>query len=308
MRAAFLTAFGGPDLIEIGELPDPVPGPGEVLVRVRAAGVGPWDLAVAAGAFGPQGGFPLVLGADVAGEVVGLGPDVNAPVIGTPVMAYRGFSGAWAELQAVPVTALAPLPAGLDPVRAAALPVCASTAHQAMIDGLSAAPGRTVVVLGAGGVVGGFAVQLGVGRGARVLGTAGPRDHERLASRGAEVVVDYHGDWVDVLRARLPDGADAVLDLVGGTITEQAFAVLVDRGRLVTTVLGNSDLVAPREIVWSFQGTQAEPDRLAQIGGLVASGELEVEIGARFPLVEAGRALQTVANRPGPGKVVIEVE
>ncbi|MBC8092358.1 MAG: alcohol dehydrogenase catalytic domain-containing protein, partial [Pseudonocardia sp.] len=121
MRAAFLTAFGGPDLIEIGELPDPVPGPGEVLVRVRAAGVGPWDLAVAAGAFGPQGGFPLVLGADVAGEVVGLGPDVNAPVIGTPVMAYRGFSGAWAELQAVPVTALAPLPAGLDPVRAAAL-------------------------------------------------------------------------------------------------------------------------------------------------------------------------------------------
>lgn len=307
MRAAFLTAFGGPDQVEVGEVADPVPGPGEVLVRVRAAGVGPWDLAVAAGAFGPQGGFPLVLGSDVAGEVVGLGPGVDGPAVGTPVMAFRGFSGAWAELEAVPLTALAALPDGVDPVRAAALPVCASTAHQAVVDGLDAAPGRSLVVLGAGGVVGGFAVQFGVGRGARVLGTAGPRDHERLTALGADAVFDYHGDWVGEVQARLPDGADAVLDLVGGPVTEQAFAVLADGGRLVTTVLGNPDLVAPRGISWSFQGTQAEPDRLARIGELVATGGLEVEIGARFPLADAGRAMQAVASRSGSGKVIIDV-
>jgi NADPH2:quinone reductase len=140
-----------------------------------------------------------------------------------------------------------------------------------------------------------------------VLGTAGTRDHERLVGYGADAVADYRGDRVGVLREQLPGGADAVLDLVGGAVAEQAFALLADGGRLVTAVLGHADLVAPRGITWSFQGTQAEPDRLAEIGRLVASGALAVEIGARYALHDAGGALRAVAGRAVPGKALVDI-
>lgn len=306
VRAAHLTAFEGPAAVRVADLPDPTAGPGEVLVRVLAAGVGPWDLAVAAGAFGPQGGFPVVLGADVVGEVAALGEDVEGIEPGQRVMAFAGFSGAWAELQAVPVGALAPAPTSVSALEAAALPVCASTAHQAVVDGLSAGSGSTLVVLGAGGVVGSFAVQLAAGRGARVLGTASPKDDARLVGHGAEAVVDYRGDWVADLQALLPQGADAVLDLVGGPTTAAAFALLRDGGAMVSTVLG-PEPTPPRDIRWSFQGTLGEPDRLREIAALVDGGQLKIELASTFPLAEAAAALAAVGGPHPPGKLVIDL-
>lgn len=306
MRAAYVSAFDGPSSLQVGTLPDPTPGPGEVLVRVRAAGVGPWDLAVAAGAFGPQGGFPVVLGADVAGEVVAIGEGVDQVEPGQRVMAFAGFSGAWAELQSVPIACLGPTPTSVSDVQAAALPVCGSTAHQAVLDGLGAAPGRTLVVLGAGGVVGSFAVQLAADAGARVLGTASPQDEQRVRELGAEAVVDYHGDWVADLLALLGQQADGVLDLVGGDSTTAAFGLLRDGGAMVSTVLGPAP-DPPRGIAWGFQGTQPEPDRLRALAGLVDEGRLRIEVAATYPLSEAAQALDAVGGQHPAGKLVIDL-
>lgn len=206
----------------------------------------------------------------------------------------------------MPLSALALAPATASAAQAAALPVCGSTAYQAVVDGLAVGAGDTVVVLGAGGVVGSFAVQVAADRGARVLGTCGPQDVDRLTALGAQVLADYHGDWVSALREAVPGGADGVLDLVGGDTTEKAFALLRDGAAMVSTVRG-PEPVAPRGIGWSFQGTQAQAARLAELSALVDQGRLVVEVGQVYPLAETGRALAAVGGSHPPGKVVVEI-
>ncbi|MGY2060804.1 NADP-dependent oxidoreductase, partial [Nocardia gipuzkoensis] len=235
MRAVSYDAYAQDNsTLRTGELPEPRLGPGEVLVRVRAAGVNPVDWKVLAGYLDPmiEGVFPVIPGWDVAGEVVGLGPDAPEFSVGDEVMAYARkhvvHAGTFAELVAVPAEYLAHKPASLDWAQAGALPLAGMTA-QRTLDRLAVGPGDTLVVYNAAGGVGSLAVQLGRDRGARVIGTASERNHDFVRELGAEPVA--YGDGQDErIRALAPDGVTAVADFVGGQL-DTTLAILATGGR-----------------------------------------------------------------------------
>lgn len=178
MRAAQVTAMGGPDVLRIAELPDPTPGPGDLLIRVEAAGVGPWDTKMREGEMGPQK-TPYIPGAELAGTVAGLGANVDGFAAGDAVWAYPGLQGATAELVVVPAAVAARRPARLSPVDAGGAPVGVMTADEAL-DTLALAAGETILILAAGGNVGAFAVQLDpLGGDARVTALGLVRDGGR---------------------------------------------------------------------------------------------------------------------------------
>lgn len=302
-RAVQIDRLGTPAEAVVRTVPDPSPGPGELLVRVHAVGVGPWDPAVASGFLGPQE-LPLTLGAELAGEVTAVGDGVQGYAVGDRVVSYPALNGAWADLVAVPAAATGRAPSG-DLTAAAALPVCASTAWQALaMLGLPA--GATLLVLGAGGAVGSFAVQLGTDRGLRVVGTASPKDHDRLAGFGADTVVDYAGDWPAELRAQ-GVRVDGVLDLVGRDELRRAYPLLAPGAPLVTAQPGLDDEQPPQGSTLRFVASRGDTATLTAISELVDAGRLTAEIARVYPLADAVQALQDAWAPHPPGKLVIEL-
>lgn len=263
MRAVYALEHGGPEILHHGELPGPEPADGQVLVRVLAAGVGPWDAWMLRGVFG-QAQFPVVPGAETVGEVIALGAGVTHVSVGDRVLTYREFSGGWAERAVLDARQVAPAPRDLSPVEAAALPVSGSTAVLGLRN-LAVEEGTTLLVCGAGSLVGHYIVQLAARRGARVLATAGARNHQRLRELGASTVVDYHGDWIQALRPHGP--ADVAFDAVGPDAVHGAFALLRDGGQLVTIIVPGlpGDLAAPRGITWSEQETPGDAELLGDV-------------------------------------------
>lgn len=295
--------YGEADVLTLAESPVPVPGPGQVLLRVRAAGVNPLDWKIRHGfmaAVFPVS-FPHVLGLEASGEVVATGPDVTAWTVGDQV--FGPVVGGYAEYAVAEAAKLAAKPAGLDWAEAAAVPVAAEASTRALaLLGLSA--GETLLVHGAAGAAGRFAVQFAVDRGVTVVGTASGANQENLRALGA-TPVDYAGDGVfDRIRAAAPQGVDAVLDAAGSGVLAESVALVGGPERVVSLV----DPAEAGPLGVTFTGGQDSDhtaEALAAALVLHRAGTLSVPVRAALPLADAPAAHRLSEQRHGTGKIVL---
>jgi NADPH:quinone reductase-like Zn-dependent oxidoreductase len=304
MRAIAIEGFGGTDRLKLVDLPAPEPGPDDVLVRVRAAGVGPWDAKTREGLFGRRS-FPHVLGVEASGIVEGAGENVVDLHVGDEVYVYSGRC--YAEYVTAPAQKVARKPASLSFEEAAGVPVAGSTAYQGIVEEIGLKEGETVLVSGATGGVGTMAVQIAASLRARVLGTASPRNHDYLRSLGAAEAIDYHGDWVAAVRTVAPDGVDAVFDCVGGETFRRSFEAVRDGGRVVTIVAFGNEVEPGRGISHHAFSARAERRKLEKLSQMSDAAKLRVEIEDVLPLEEAAKAHERVEAGHTRGKIVLEV-
>ena len=297
MRAVVLTSFAGPDALELVDVPDPTAGDGEELVSVRAASLGPWDLSVTRGAFAAAGGsseFPQVQGWDFSGETVD-----GRRVLGCVAQPWMGV-GAFAEQIAVSSAILAPLPEALGFAEGSILPV-SGLAARLLIETADVSEGDLVLVTGAAGMVGGFASQLAVERGARVIAAVRSSDAEEARRLGAGAVVDTNGMEVAV-REEWQDGVDACLDTVG--LGPDALVCVRDGGAFVTSVPS----AVPDAARGISPGTvQAQPDAeaIAELAARAAAGRLTLRVAETLRF-ERFRDAYTRLERGGlQGKIVL---
>lgn len=299
--------YGGPEVLEPMELPEPKVGPDWVLVRARAAAVNPVDGKAREGGLDAliPADFPVVPGWDVAGVVERVGPAVTGVRPGDEVIAYNRQDhlqwGTYAELVAAPQRAVGPKPASASWEQAAALPLVGLTAYQALIERLDVRPGESVLVHAASGGVGRMAVQIARILGADVVGTAGERNHDRLRELGAAPL--HYGDGlVERVRDVHPADVDAVLDLAGGTALDDSLALVGGRARITS-------IVDPRvlELGGQYLFVRPDPAHLARLAAWVDAGRLQVDVGAVLPLGEAAQAQRMQEAGEVSGKIVLTV-
>jgi NADPH:quinone reductase-like Zn-dependent oxidoreductase len=311
MRAAVFQGFGREP--EVVELPAPVPGPGEVLVRISAAGMNPFDWKVGEGALRGvvEHPWPVVIGSDGAGVVEAVGPDVTefAPgdrVYGQFLDVARGI-GSYAELSVAPTGKLAPLPDGLPFAVAAALATASVTAYQA-VEAARLEPGSVILVNGASGGVGQSAVQFAAEAGARVVATSTPDLADHLRGLGAGEVVDFtQGPTAEQVLASHPDGIDALLDLVSTSGQAEPLVDLLRPGGVAISTNGalDPDAMAARELRGVNFFSNAGPEVLARMAELAATGRLRVTIDAEVPLADAPEAIARARSGHSRGKTVV---
>ena len=308
MRAIAITRYGGPEVLEVRDLPEPKVGPDTVLVRVRAAGVNPVDWKTREGKLVDRFDvhLPAVLGWDLAGVVERTGPSVVEFAPGDEVIGYVRRDvidhGTYAELCPAPVRTLARKPVAVSWAEAAALPLAGLTAYQAL-RAVDVGADDTVLVHAAAGGVGHLAVQLARALGAlRVIGTASPANHDYLRSLGAEPV-EYGPGLADRVRALAPGGVDAALDLVGG----DAVGVSTGLVRAPERIVSIANPASVSTVGGRYIFVRADPVGLAELARLVDAGELTVHIAQTYPLSEAAAAHQLVQDGHVRGKVVLEV-
>lgn len=308
MRAIIQNSVGGPDVLVIADRPDPRPKAGEVLVRVKAAGINPVDGAVRAGYFPLLGEPPFILGWDVSGIVEALGPGATDLKVGDAVFGMPRFpkqAAAYAELAAVPADEVAPKPRGIDHAHAGALPLAGLTAWQGLVRHGALKSGQRVLIHAAAGGVGHLAVQIAKARGAYVIATASPEKLDFVRGLGADEIIDYtKGDFADSV-----GNVDLVLETVGGDHAEHSLKVIKAGGVLVS-LLNVSD---PAKAQAKERGIRVErmsvvPDRagLVELGKLIDANKLVVHVAKTFPLDQAGAAHAFLGTRP-IGKVVLTV-
>jgi NADPH:quinone reductase-like Zn-dependent oxidoreductase len=303
MKAIRVLRFGGPEVLALQDVPRPSPGPGEVLVRVRAASVNPFDWKLREGYLGPRP-LPFTPGGDFSGVVEALGRGSRARRVGEEVYGCTpGIIGADAEYVVVSEEALAPKPRTLGHARAASVPLVAMTAWQALRETGALRPGETVLILGASGGVGGMAVQLAKEWGARVVGTASTENIRRVEGLGADLVIDY------VRNPAIEDqvsGVDLCLDLVGGAAQSRAFNVIRRGGRLVSTVQSpDRELLERRGLSGRLHVTRPHADYLRAIAELVDAGRLKVSVARILPLSRAAEAEELNRRQSVDGKIVL---
>jgi NADPH:quinone reductase-like Zn-dependent oxidoreductase len=343
MKAVFFTAHGGNEVLTVGERPDPVPGPGEVLVRVEAAAMNRLDIFVRDGIPGVPVAFPHVPGADGAGVVEALGAGAKAPAPGTRVVIQPGLScgtcefclagerslcvkfrilgehlsGTFAEKVVVPAVNVYPAPAALSFEKAAAFPLAALTAWRMLVTRAALRPGETVLIHGVGGGVSTFAIQIAKLCGAsRVIVTSSSAaKRTRALKLGADEAIDYAAaDVGKVVREMTGKrGVDVVVDSVGASTWKHSLTAAAKKGRIVTC--GATSGPNPPEninvIFWkqlsifgSTMGTDAE---FSAMLAAVEAGRLEPVVDTVFPLAEAGKAYERMASGESFGKIVIKV-
>ncbi|MFE7618847.1 NADP-dependent oxidoreductase [Streptomyces sp. NPDC057496] len=302
-QAYVFTRNGGPEVEALVERDVPVPGPGELLVAVRAAGVNPVDWKLRTGYVRPGGEpqpFPTVFGSEAAGVVEAVGPGAEGFAVGDEVFG-NPVAGGYAEYTLLPVAVTAHKPAGLSFVDAAVLPVAAATAYDG-IRQLGLAPGATLLVTGAGGGVGTAAVQLARHEGVRVIGVASAAKKDFVESLGAVHVASGPG-FDERVRAAAPDGIDAVFDLVGGDTLRAAAPLLADPAALISA--GGKPLAV--ELGGAAVARARTSAVLEAVADLAVAGVLRPRVARTFPLAEAERALRAVEDGHALGKIVIEV-
>ncbi|MDH2430704.1 NADP-dependent oxidoreductase [Sphaerisporangium sp. TRM90804] len=303
MRAAAFATYGGPEVLRVMELDTPQAGPGEVRVRVRAAGVQPYDLAVRAGWIpsGASGELPGIPGNEFAGVVDQVGAGVSGVTVGAEVLGF-GRTQAYAEYVVVAADQVAAKPAGVPWEVAGALTAAVQTAELA-VDTIGLGRGDTLLVHAAAGAVGGAAVQIARMRGAEVVGTARPENHDYLRDLGA-VPVEYGDGLVERVRAAAPRGVDAALDGAGGAALDASLELVKDRDRIVTLV---EHTRASEVGVRTVQGERSA-ERLARYARLYSQGDLKFLIRRAYPLAQAADAHRDVETGHGRGKVVITID
>jgi NADPH:quinone reductase-like Zn-dependent oxidoreductase len=296
MRAVVFDEFGGPEVLHLGDVPEPEAGPGQVRVRVEAVGMNTFDGKVRSGAMETafRTRLPAVPGLEVAGIVDQVGADVAGVAIGDRVAGPAGRGAA--ELAVLRVWA--PVPDGMDATQAAALPVVAETSRRALRI-LDLKPGETLLVHGASGGVGGLATQLAVAAGVRVIGTASAANHERVAGYGATPTT-YGEGVVDRVRALAP-AVDAVLDSAGSGVLPDSIELRGGTDRVLTL----ADPAAYELGVELSERSEHSAEVLAEVMGMVARGEVTVPVAKVLSFAEAAQAQSLVDGGHAGGKVVL---
>lgn len=333
MRAYVLKAYGGPEGAELTDVPAPAPGPRDILVDVRAAGLNPVDFKFRQGMLRaiqrPQ--LPFVLGNELAGEVIAVGRDVTRFHPGDRIFARVGKDrgGAFAEQACVDADYAAQMPRDLDFTTAAAVPLAGLTALQALRDELAIKPGQRLFISGGAGGVGTFAIQIAKVLGAHVTTTASPRGEALVRSLGADDVIDYTTQDI----ARMGRQFDAGFDLIGGKTLDQMFAIMRPGARIVSVAAlpepqtAIKDLDGRRLLAAAFwfisYGIRARARRagvgyrylfmhpsgsdLAELSRMIEQGQLKVIVDKVFPFAEIGEALAYVESGHAKGKVVVKM-
>ncbi|MEY9849551.1 NADP-dependent oxidoreductase [Streptacidiphilus sp. MAP5-3] len=299
MKAARFSRFGGPEVLEIVDLPDPRPGPGQVRIEVRAAGVNASDWKKRRGLM--DAGLPQTLGYEAAGVVDEVGEGASAVAVGDRLFGFCPDGAAQAELAVL--SFYAPIPPSLDFAGAATLPAAVETAMRA-IDQLGVKDGSTLLVNGASGSVGSAAVQFAVARGARVIGTASPANHAYLSSLGAEPVA-YGEGLVERVRALAPGGVDLALDVAGNGVLPELVGLTGGPEHVLTV----ADFAGAREhgVRFSRGDDGRAVHALAEIGELIEAGHFALPVAHTFPLAEIAQAHRVSEDGHLRGKLVLLV-
>jgi NADPH:quinone reductase-like Zn-dependent oxidoreductase len=302
-RAVRFEEYGDVDVLNVVEVQDPVPGPGQLLVRVKAAGVNPGEAKIRDGLLAERwpATFPSGQGSDLAGVVQQVGEGVDGFSAGDEVIGFTGERASQAELVVIEAANATPKPAGVSWDVAGSLFVAGATAWAA-VRAVSLVAGDTVVVSGAAGGVGVIAVQLAKRAGATVIGLASERHHEWLRSHGV-VPVTYGDGVAERIGEAAPDGVDAFLDLVGGGYVQLALELGVSPERINTI----ADFAAVDKHGVKSEGNAfgASAEVLAELAGLIDAGELEVPIAATYPLDQVRDAYRELADNHTRGKIVL---
>jgi NADPH:quinone reductase-like Zn-dependent oxidoreductase len=305
MQAIMVDQPGGPEVMQVQDTDMPQPGPGEVLVRVLAAGVGPWDTHLRGG--GWTGKYPYIPGGEFAGVVEGDTGDAAAFSDGEPVYGYPGLTGCYAQYVVCPAEQLAPIPAGLAPVDAAAVPVDGLTAEQGLMDVLGISSGERVLITAGAGGMGHLAVQIARALGAVVIATASPRHHEFVHRLGAAIVVDHNKpDWPDRVRDETGGGVDRVLATVTPSLEGAARAAR--DGALIATPVHPETFPDSGRVRWHPFNGQPRGSGLIRLAPWFDDGTLSVEVSRRYFWQDAAEAHREAEQGHTRGKLVLIVD
>ncbi len=306
MKAVVVHEYGGPEVLKYGEVPKPSLAEGDVLIRVEAAGVNPGEAKIRQGDFAEYHTPPFILGYDVAGVVAEVARGVVDAQIGDAVYTNCDSTrnGGYAEFVAVRASEVAPRPRTLDAVQAASVPLAGLTAWQALADVAHLMPGQKVLVHGAGGAVGSFAVQFAKVMGGIVAATASEADLDYVREIGADTVVDYKAQRFEDFAQEM----DVVLDTVGGETGERSLSVLKPGGLLIaTSAPPDTKAAEARGVRTHFMGVEPNAAQLGQIADLIDSGKVQTRVGLTLPLSEAREAHERLALGGTRGKIVLTV-
>ncbi|MCL4473418.1 MAG: NADP-dependent oxidoreductase [Actinobacteria bacterium] len=306
MRAIRIHSFGGPQVLTYEEAPVPEPAAGEVLIRVRAAGVNPIDWKVRQGMFGERR-LPLIPGWDVSGVIEKAGEGVTGFSPGDEVYSLldRGRDGCYAQFAASDAAIIAAKPVSIDHIHAAAVPLAGLAAWQSLFDLGGLSPGQRILIHGSAGGLGHYAVQYAKWKGAYVIGTASAADAAFVKSLGADEVIDYQATrFEDVVKE-----TDVVFDVIGGDTQERSWQVLRKGGVLVST-LGIASPEKAEQLGVEAKGLMVQSDtaQLTEIAGLIDAGIVRPRVQSVMPLADAAEAHELVQAGKVHGKLVLEVE
>jgi NADPH:quinone reductase-like Zn-dependent oxidoreductase len=306
MKAIVAHEYGGPDVLHYEDAPVPEPKENEVLVRIMASGVNPADPLIVSGKYAKEFGthLPLVPGYDIAGVVVKRGAKITTLKIGDAVYAYVLWGGGWAQYAVATEGEAAQKPKSLNYVEAAAVPLAALTAWQALVDTAQLSAGRTVLIHGGSGGVGSFAVQIAKIGGARVIATASTPNQDLLKSLGADVAIDYtKTKFEDIAK-----DVDVVLDTVGGDTLERSYAI-TKKGGIVTSLRARPDQAELDKYGIRGAPIAVKPNatELAKIRDLIDQKKIKVVVSQVLPLTDAAKADRQAETHHTRGKIVLKI-
>jgi NADPH:quinone reductase-like Zn-dependent oxidoreductase len=305
MKAVRIHEYGGSEVLTYEDAPRPQPASDEVLIRVRAAGVNPADWKIRQGYLKlPTFSLPLTLGYDVAGEIASVGNSVTNLKVGDAIYAMLDMQklGGDAEYVTTKAALVVPKPTSLDYTTAAAVPSVALTAWQALFDWAELKAGQKILIHGASGGVGGFALQFAKVRGASAIATASKANVDYVKGLGADTAIDYTSQSF----AEVVKDVDVVLDTIGGETQQRSWTVLRQGGVLVSTV-GIQGTEPPQGVKGIPVFVHPDPAQLLEIAQLIDSGKVKVTVRQTFPLAQAADAFSAVESGHNRGKIVLQV-
>lgn len=309
MKAAQISSYGGPEVIKVNEVESPTPGSGQVLIRVKASSINPYDIKIRSGAYQNHMAlqFPVTLGGDIAGSVEALGEGVDGLEVGDKVFGQANFvagnSGAFAEYAVTNAREVAKMPSNVDFVQAASLALAGVSALQGITELAKLKPGQKVLVMGGSGGIGTIAVEVAKHIGAYVAATVSPSGVEAVKALGADEVIDYKNqDYTQLL-----SGYDVVFNTTGADVTP-AFAVL-KQGGIAVSMSGSGDeaAAAAKSITSIGQATQVNVERLHQLTELVETGIVTPQIAKVFTLDQIVEAFKFKEQGGTTGKVALTI-
>ena len=315
MKAVVINEFGGKEKLNLTEVPTPQPAEDEVLVRIKAAGVNPVDWKIREGWLKDllPHEFPIILGWDLAGVIEETGDRVERLAKGDHVYAYNRRpvvqQGTYAEYAAVPEDYITQSPQSLSFEESASIPLAALTAYQAVYDAVELQQGQSILIVGASGGVGGFAVQFAHLIGATVTAIASEKNHAYLQDLGAEHTICYtKGDFQDPFKAICPSGADVVFDLIGGDTLKKGGNCVKEGGKIVSiTDDPRSHVPEEKNIQSHFVFVEPKVPQLDHIRELVDSGKLKTHLSAVYSLAEVHKAHADMETEHTRGKIVLKI-